>query len=79
MANPLVKWNLPLILRETGGPTDLHAKLVAAGHEITQPAVRAWFRRGKIPADWIATIINVTGTDPRKWTIEEKDQIFGQP
>jgi hypothetical protein len=70
------KWNLPLILRETGGPVDLHAKLRAGGHDITLPAVRAWFRRGKIPADWVATIVNITGVDPRKWI--EKEDIFGQ-
>jgi hypothetical protein len=61
------RWNLPLILRETGGPVDLHAKLVARGHDIQLQSVRAWFRRGKIPANWIAAIIAVTGRDPRNW------------
>lgn len=62
------KWNLPLILQETGGPVDLHAKLTAAGHDIQLASVRAWFRRGQIPADWIATIISaVPQADPRKW------------
>jgi len=65
------KWNTQKILKDTGGPVDLHAKLKAAGYSISLPAVRAWERRDSIPADWIATIIRVTGKDPHPWIVED--------
>lgn len=65
------KWNTEQIFHDTGGPVDLHAKLKAAGYSITLQAVRAWSRRGSIPADWIATIVRVTGKDPKPWIVED--------
>lgn len=67
------KWNTDLIFKQTGGPVDLHAKLKAAGYSISLQAVRAWSRRGSIPADWIATIARVTDKDPRNWIVGEPD------
>jgi len=66
-----VKWHTAKIFKDTGGPVDLHAKLVAKGYLITLPAVRAWLRRDRIPAEWIVRITLVTGLDPRDWMVED--------
>lgn len=43
-----------------GDPDSLLAFLHAYGHpEVKRPTVNQWFRRGRIPGDWQATLIGL--------------------
>jgi hypothetical protein len=65
-------WNAQKILEDCGGPNDLHAALKAQGHNITVQTVRAWGRRGTIPADWLATIFEIKKVEvPPGWITED--------
>lgn len=64
-------WNTQKIIKDNGGPNDLHAKLAADGHSINLHAVQAWARRGSIPAEWIANILILHGENPNNWIDED--------
>lgn len=39
-----------------GDPDRLVAFLHVYGHDIARPAVNQWFRRGRLPTEWCATL-----------------------
>jgi hypothetical protein len=48
------------IVEHFGGRTELHAKLVKAGHKITIRAIDQWLYRGRIPSDVLASMLRLS-------------------
>ena len=66
-----MRWNIDKILAHFNGPEDLHAQLKAAGYTLGIKTVKAWDRRGAIPAHWIAALLMLTGNNPNDWIEED--------
>lgn len=39
-----------------GDPDHLIAFLRIYGHDVQRPAINQWFRRGRVPTEWCATL-----------------------
>lgn len=48
------------IVEHFGGRTELHVKLVKAGHKITIRAIDQWLYRGRIPSDVLASMLRLS-------------------
>ncbi len=51
--------NVKAVIKRLGGPSKTHALLVEEGHTITKSAIEKWSSRGRIPSDWLATLIDI--------------------
>lgn len=69
----MIVWNTQQILHEFGGVVDLHAKLKAAGHDVTLRTVRGWGERNAVPGKWLAVLLDLRGENPCGWLMDDEN------